>query len=372
MNRRTIPLFRILGIPIGLDYSWFVIFALITWMLAANYYPREFQNWSVPLYWFMGAFTAIMLFVSVLLHELGHSVVALYFKVPVRGITLFLFGGVAEIAKEPPSARVEFLIAIAGPIVSLALAGLFFLFQSVPGDVEPLVGVTKYLLYINMSLVIFNLIPGFPLDGGRVFRAFIWAVTKNLRTATIVASHSGRFFGFLFIMVGVWQIFGGNYGGGIWIAFIGWFLDNAASQQLNQAVFKGLLSGHTVSQAMSTSCETVPANLDLQDLVDNHILKTGRRCFLIKTEPNGFGLVTLHRIKEVPRHDWATTSAAQVMLPMAQLKRTSPDSDLWSALEQMDRDGVNQLPVVNGDQLVGMLSREDAISFLRRLQALGL
>jgi len=211
MNRRTIPLFRILGIPIGLDYSWFVIFALITWMLAANYYPREFQNWSVPLYWFMGAFTAIMLFVSVLLHELGHSVVALYFKVPVRGITLFLFGGVAEIAKEPPSARVEFLIAIAGPIVSLALAGLFFLFQSVPGDVEPLVGVTKYLRYINMSLVIFNLIPGFPLDGGRVFRAFIWAVTKNLRTATIVASHSGRFCGFLFIMVGVWQIFGGNY-----------------------------------------------------------------------------------------------------------------------------------------------------------------
>ena len=371
MTRHNIPIGRILGIPIALDYSWFLIFGLLTWMLAGSYYPLEFRNWPPLLYWFMGATTAIMLFVSVLLHELGHSVIALRFKVPVRSITLFIFGGVAQIGAEPPSAKAEFLIAIAGPIVSLALAVLFTVLQPAVAAVEPLWGLVKYLAYINFALVLFNLIPGFPLDGGRVFRAAVWAATKDMRRATLIAANTGRFFGFAFIFVGVWQMLGGNFGNGLWIAFIGWFLDNAASAQVHQVVYQGLLAGHTVSQAMSSHCASIPADLTLQQLVDEHILGSGRRCFLVQRGANAVGLMTLHRIKEVPRPDWATTSAAEVMLPLEQSKRTDPGSGLWTALQQMDRDGVNQLPVMTGSQVVGMLSREDVIAFLRTAQELG-
>jgi Zn-dependent protease len=360
-----------MGIPIGLDYSWFLIFALLTWMLAGSYYPAEFRTWPPLLYWFMGATTAIMLFGSVLLHELGHSVVALRFKVPVRSITLFIFGGVAQIGTEPPSAKAEFLIAIAGPIVSLALAALFSVTQPAVAGIQPLWGLAKYLAYINFALVLFNLIPGFPLDGGRVFRALVWAATKNMRRATLIAANTGRFFGFLFIFVGVWKMLNGNFGGGLWIAFIGWFLDNAAAQQVHQAMFQGLLVGHTVSQAMSSRCVTVPAGMTLQQLVDEHILGGGQRCFLVTREADTVGMITLHRIKEVPRNDWATTSLAQVMLPLEQLKRTDPDTQLWTALQQMDRDGVNQLPVTRDNHVFGMLSREGVITFLRTLQELG-
>lgn len=371
MTRPNVPLGRILGIPIGLDYSWFLIFALLTWMLAGSYYPAEFKDWPPLLYWFMGAATAILLFGSVLLHELGHSIVALRFKVPVRSITLFLFGGVAQIGAELPSARAEFFIAIAGPIVSLALAVVFTVLQPAVAAVEPLFGLVKYLAYINFALVLFNLIPGFPLDGGRVFRAVVWAATKDMRRATLIAANSGRFFGFLFIFFGVWNMLNGNFGGGLWIAFIGWFLDNAASQQVHQVVFQGLLAGHTVSQAMSTHCATVPADLTLQQLVDEHVLGTGRRCFLVHRGTDTVGLMTLHRIKEVPRSDWGTTTAAQVMLPLAELKRISPATELQAALQLMDRDGVNQLPVMADSQVTGMLSREDVITFLRTVQEVG-
>ena len=371
MTRHNVPLGKILGIPIGLDYSWFVIFALLTWMLAHSYFPDEFKDWPPLLYWFMGAVTAVMLFVSVLLHELGHSVVALRYKIPVRSITLFLFGGVAQIGAEPPSAIAEFLIASAGPLVSLILAVLFYAAQLLVSGIEPLLGLAKYLAYINLALVVFNLIPGYPLDGGRVFRAIVWAITGNMRRATLIAANVGRLFAFLFIFVGVWQMFSGNFTGGLWIAFIGWFLENAASAQVQQGMVQGLLAGHKVSQAMSTHCATVPADLTLQDLVDEHILGSGQRCFLVNSGDNTVGLIILHRIKEVPRPDWAATSAAQVMLPIERLECIEPDAELWAVLQKMDRDGVNQLPVTRDNHVVGMLSREDVITYLRTLQELG-
>ena len=371
MTRHTLPLGKILGIPVGLDYSWFLIFALLTWMLASSYYPAEFKNWPLPLYWFMDAVTAIMLFVSVLLHELGHSVIALRYKIPARSITLFLFGGVAQIGAEPPSAAAEFFVAVAGPIVSFALAGFFFMVKPVVASVEPLWGLAKYLAYINITLVAFNLIPGYPLDGGRVFRAIVWATTGNLRHATLMAANVGRFFGFLFVFVGVWQMFAGNVGGGLWIAFIGWFLDSAAVAQVQQGIVQGLLTGHPVSQAMNSHCVAVPADLPLQQLVDEHILGGGQRCVLVNRGAHTVGLLTLHQIKEVPRPDWTRMTAAQVMLPLEKLKRLSPDTKVWAALQLMDRDGVNQLPVMTDSHVVGMLSREDVITFLRTLQELG-
>ena len=371
MTRQNIPLGRILGIRIGLDYSWFAIFALLTWMLASSYYPAEFKHWSPLLYWSMGAVTAVMLFTSVLLHELGHSVVALWYRIPVRSITLFLFGGVAQIGAEPPSATAEFRIAIAGPLVSLGLAILFYAVQPLVAGMEPLWGLAKYLAYINLALVVFNLIPGYPLDGGRVFRAIVWALTGNMRRATLIAAKVGRFFAFLFIFAGVWQMFSGNLGGGLWIAFIGWFLDNAASAQVAQVTFQGLLLGHKVSQVMSTHCGTVSAGLTLQELVDEHVLGNGQRCFLVNRGDDTIGLMTLHRIKEVPRLEWATTRVGQVLLPMEQVKSIDADSELWAALQNMDRDGVNQLPVTRAHRVIGMLSREDVITFLHTLQELG-
>jgi Zn-dependent protease len=370
MNRHNVPLGRIIGIPVGLDYSWFLIFALLTWFLAASYFPAEFHNWGKILYWVAGAATTILLFASVLLHELGHSVVALRYRIPVRSINMYIFGGVAQIGAEPPSAAAELFIAIAGPAVSLALAGLFWVAKPAVAGVPPLWAMCKYLAYINLVLVLFNLIPGYPLDGGRVFRAIVWAVTKNLRRATVIAGNVGRFFGFLFIFLGVWQMLTGNLGG-LWLAFIGWFLDSAASAQVQQVMFQGLLAGHTVAQAMSTRCVAVPADLTLQQLVDEHILASGQRCYLVNRGDATLGLMTLHRVRDVPRSEWPRLRAEEVMLPVAELRRITPTTELWSALQQMDRDGVNQLPVMDGDRVVGMLTREDVITFLRTLRELG-
>ena len=370
MGRHAIHLGRIFGISIELDYSWFVIFGLLTWLLAVSYYPQEFKHWPPQLYWVMGALTAIMLFVSVLLHELGHSAVARSYGIPVPRITLFLFGGVSQIGSEAPTALAEFLIAVIGPAVSFALAVLCYAVQPLVAGNGPLLGLVKYLAYINMALAIFNLIPGYPLDGGRVLRAVVWSLTGNMRRATVIAANVGRFFAFLLIFLGVWQVFSGNLDG-LWIAFIGWFLESAASTQPQQVMVQGLLAGHRVAQAMRGPCPAVAADLTLQQLIDEHILGAGRRCFLVNRGDDTVGLMTLHRIKQVPPSDWPTTSAAQVMVPMEQVKRIAPDADLWAALEEMDRDGVNQLPVTRDDHVVGMLSRDDVISFLRTLQQWG-
>jgi Zn-dependent protease/CBS domain-containing protein len=369
MMHRTIPLGRIMGIPIGLDYSWFLIFILLTWSFAASYYPSEFGDWSVATYWVTGALTAIMLFVSVLIHELGHSVIAMRYKIAIRRITLFLFGGVAEIAAEPPRASAEFWIAIAGPITSFALAGLFYLSMPLTTSFSPLLGLVKYLAYINLVLALFNVIPGFPLDGGRVFRAIVWAITHSLRKATLIAANVGRSIAFLFILVGFWQIFTGNFGSGLWIAFIGWFLESAASAQVQQQMIQSLLANHRVSDAMSRNFAAIPSDISLQHLVDDHILSTGRRVFVVMRNEEVVGLLTIHRLREIPREQWSTTRVDQAMIPSAQMRQASPDMGLWECFSTMTREGVNQLPVMAPDgKLVGMLSREDVISFLHTLQ----
>ncbi len=367
MNRSAISLGRILGIPIGLDYSWFLIFALLTWSLATSYFPSEFKDWPVTQYWIVGAVTVILMFGSVLLHELGHSVVALHYKIPVRSITLFIFGGVAQIGAEPPSAIAEFWIAIAGPITSFALAILFGLLQPVVSALAPLLALAKYLAYINGTLGLFNLIPGFPLDGGRVFRAIIWGTTHSLRRATLIAASLGRFIAYLFIILGVWQMFSGNFGNGLWIAFIGWFLESAASSQSHQQTIHDLLAGHHVADTMRRDFIAILPNTTLEQLINQHILGNGRRCLVVKQDGRVAGLLTLHNITPIPSSDWSTTTAAQVMIPVNQMKWIRPDAELMDALGEMDRDGVNQLPVMVGDQIQGVLGRDDVITFLRTL-----
>lgn len=368
MIKQSIFLGRIFNIPIGLDYSWFLVFALITWSLATSYFPYQFTNWPAAEYWIVGAVTAVMFFISVLLHELGHSVVALRYKIQVRSITMFIFGGVAQIASEPPSAAAEFWIALAGPVVSFALAALFTILQWVTTGFEPLLALAKYLAYINGTLALFNLIPGFPLDGGRVFRAVVWAITHSFQRATTLAATVGRVVAFGFILVGVWQMFTGNLAGGLWIAFIGWFLESAAHAQLSQQYLHNLLTGHTVAQVMSRSYAIIPGNLTLQQLADEHILIAGRRFFVVEELGRVIGLLTLSEMNKFPRQDWIHVSAVQAMIPIERLPSLQPETSLSEAFEEMERAGIGQLPVITQGEVQGILSRDNVMSFLQTLQ----
>jgi predicted transcriptional regulator len=229
----------------------------------------------------------------------------------------------------------------------------------------------KYLFYINLALGFFNLIPGLPLDGGGVLRAILWGVTHNFRKATIIAANSGRIIAFLMILFGLFLMFRGYFLNGLWIAFIGWFLESAAMAQVQQLRVESLLAGHRVSEVMNRDYSTVAADAPLQQIVDHHILKEGQRALIVKRGDDIIGLLTLHRIKDVQRQDWPVTTAAQAVIPVDQIKLLRADTGLWKALQEMDRDGVNQLPVMEGDKILGMLSREDIISFLRSLDELG-
>ncbi|MDO9066088.1 MAG: site-2 protease family protein, partial [Chloroflexota bacterium] len=334
--------------------------------------PAEFSDWPTSVYWITGAATAIMLFVSVLLHELAHSVVARNDKMVVTNITLFIFGGVSQIAAEPPSAATEFRMAAVGPLTSFGLAIIFLLLQPVVSGFAPLLAMARYLTYINLSLGAFNLIPGFPLDGGRVLRSLVWSATRSFSRATMVAGNVGRFIAYGFILLGVWQIVSGSVGNGLWIAFIGWFLESAASAQVQQQALQDLMAGHKVSEAMTRGYTAIPADTTLQHLVDDYILKTRGRSFVVTEGEKPVGMVTMHCVRDTPREQWAATSVAQCMMPVADLKRVKPEDELWSALQEMDRDGVNQLPVMNGGVMLGMLSRDDVITYLRTRKELGL
>jgi Zn-dependent protease/CBS domain-containing protein len=368
--RHTIPIGRIFGITIDLDYTWFLIIGLLTWILAASYYPVEFPNWSTGEYWVIGLLTSLLLFASVLLHELGHSIVAMRYGTPVPRITLFIFGGVSQMSEEPSNAGAEFWIAIAGPLVSFALAALFWEIEPLFTSIPPLFALTRYLALLNFILGVFNLIPGFPLDGGRVFRAILWRATGKLHRATMIAGVTGRFFGFFLIFLGVWMALTGNFFNGLWIAFIGWFLDSAAGSQMQQELVKNLLGRHTVAEAMKREFPQVSGGLTLQELVDRQILAGGLRAFVVNSGNGSTGLVTLSGIRAVPRSEWANTNVSQVMVPLEKLHTIRPDAELWTAFEKMGRDGVNQLPVIERSGIVGMLSRDDLLHYLRVLQAL--
>jgi len=240
------------------------------------------------------------------------------------------------------------------------------------GAMAPLLAVAKYLAYINGSLALFNLIPGFPLDGGRIFRAIVWGITRNLRRATLIAASVGRVVAFLFILAGVWQIFIGNLANGLWIAFIGWFIQSAAASQVQQQVLHDSLAGHHVSDMMSRNYTLIPAETTLQQLIDLHILGSGQRNFVITQDDRVIGLLTPGRIRETPREAWPRTSVTQVMSPVTQVKPVQPNAELLTALEEMEEDRVNQLPVVSDGHILGVLNRDDILGFMRTARELGI
>ena len=367
----SVKLGRILGIPVGLHLSWFLIFALVTWSLASGYFPNEYPMLPGAALWLMGAATSLLFFASVLLHELGHSWVALRNQIPVRSITLFIFGGVAQIGREPGDPGAEFRIAIAGPLTSLTLAGVFAGLWLLDRGSPYLAAPSLWLARINLMLGLFNLIPGFPLDGGRVLRAAVWGLTKDFRRATQFASFSGQLVAFVFIGLGVLTIIGGNFFNGLWLAFIGWFLQNAAATSYAQVNMQHMLRDVTVAQVMSPECPQVNGNTPLAQLVEERILTGGQRCFFVTDDGHLLGMITLRDVTAIPRSDWGAVLAEQAMVPWERLIRFDPSMKITAALQSLDDARVNQVPVVKEDRLVGVLSREQIVHYIRLLGEIG-
>ena len=371
---------KIFGIEIRIDWSWILIFLLITW----NVYivlPQLNDTWSRPFTVFLAIIASILFFLSVLAHELAHSLMAKARGINVSSITLFLFGGVSNITREPPTPGAEFAIAIVGPLTSIVLGFIFILLANVSyaavahplrdlNHVDPATAIFLWLGPVNLILGIFNLVPGFPLDGGRVLRSILWAITDNLKKATRWASWIGDAIGWLFIVMGVYMVFGGTvpfFGsglGGLWIAFIGWFLHNAAQASYQQVVITDILKGVPVTRIMRINVPTVPADAHVSQLVDQ-IMQSDERSFPVMRGDELIGLITLDDVRRVPRDQWETTPVRQIMTPVDKLAVASPQEDANDVFTELATKDVNQLPVVQDGRLVGMVRRGDLLRFLQ-------
>lgn len=356
---------RLFGIAIDIDYSWLIIFGLVTWSLAAGYFPQQYEGWPAWLYWFVGLLTSLAFFSSVLAHELSHSLIARARGGEVRNITLFIFGGVASIVEEPDSPGSEFLMAFAGPLSSFVLAALFGLLRVAFGGFnEPLAALLQYLAYVNMAVGAFNLVPGFPLDGGRLLRAILWMATDSLRRATRWASYAGQGWAFLLIFLGIWWSLQGRLFNGLWLVFIGWFLHNAARASYRQLLIRDLLGQIEVREVMTTDYGKVEPSISIQQLVDEHLLGSDRHAFLVVSGSRLQGLICLHDVRRVPRDEWRETTVGQAMTPYDQLAKVAPSDGADQALSALSDRDVRQLPVVEGVTPLGLLRRSDLLRYL--------
>jgi Zn-dependent protease len=343
--------------------SWFLIFLLITMSLSDQL--RTAVGRPGEPYLLFAVLTSLAFFGSVLLHELGHVLLALREKIPVRAITLFIFGGVAEITHEPKTPGAEFRIAIAGPIVSLLLAGAFGLLASVLPNRTLLDASVAYLAIINLSLAVFNIIPGFPLDGGRVLRAAVWRFTGSFQRATQIAAGGGRLVAFGFFGLAILDMLRFDVFGAMWMALIGYFLLNAANQSLVQSKVQTSLTGVNVGDVMDRSWSPVPEITSLEQIVSQRAVPNGERAFLVLTDAEPRGIVTLTDIMKIPERVWRYTTVRQIMTPWERVVRLQPTASLTDALQLMERTNVQQIPVVTGNVIMGILSRESIVRYLQ-------
>jgi Zn-dependent protease/CBS domain-containing protein len=366
--RGNISLGRVFGIPLRLHYTWFIIFAWITFLLvydAGQTYPIEQRI-------ILGILTSLLFFASIITHELAHSILAIRNNIPVKEITLFVFGGVSQITKEATTPRAELLIAIVGPLTSLALAGIFYGLHLLLAGTQQILAASLmwWLAWINVILAIFNLIPGFPLDGGRIFRALVWQRTRDYHRATRIATKVGQGIAYAFMAVGIASIFGIfapflSWFNGLLLIFIGWFLRDAARASYQQVLLHDALTGITARQVTDYDCPLIPPHLNLMDLAQQYILPTGRSCFLISWGAELEGMVTMQQIKKVPRSRWAITTVQDIMTPAGKLKVAYADQDILSVLQEMNGENANHIPVMEGGKVIGIINREDIARFLR-------
>ncbi len=363
--RSSLKLGRIAGIEIGIHYTWLLAFALVAWSLAEGFFPANYPGWTTATYWLAGIVAALALFASVLVHELSHSFVARARGQGVHSITLFIFGGVSNITGEMKGAADEFLISVVGPLTSFALAGLFWLLSGLPRDpTAPTTAVVDYLAFVNLLLGAFNLIPGFPLDGGRVFRSLVWAVTHDQRRATEIASYVGQAVGLGMVAWGLFRVLGQDVLGGLWTAFIGWFLNGAAESARHEEAMQRTLVGVPVEQIVDPEPPFVDEDLSIAQFVGEWVLRRGERAVLVGNPDRVEGIVTLTDIKEIPPEAWATTPLAAVMT-RAPLRTVPRNADLVVALRLLGDGQLNQVPVVDGvGRTVGLLTRAALVRYL--------
>ena len=367
----TFRLGAIGGITIEIHYTWLLAFVLIAWTLAAGFFPDSYPGFASQTYWLLGLSAALLLFSSVLVHELAHSFVARARNIPVQSITLFIFGGVSNLRAEAETAGVEFVVAVVGPATSFVLAALFFIIGQAVPERGPLGALLSYLAFINVLLGLFNLLPGFPLDGGRVLRAAVWRATGDVRKATDIAARIGQLLAFGFIAWGVLRIFSNDLFGGLWIAFIGWFLNNAAEASRRQVAQQAFFQGVRVAQLMDATPDTVVPETTVADLVYGHFLGKGQRAVAVCSDDQLAGIVSLTDAKAVPREQWATTQVSQIMT-REPLHTARPGDDAAQALKVLAENGINQVLVTEDGRLVGLLSRSDLIRYIQFREELGI
>jgi Zn-dependent protease/CBS domain-containing protein len=368
--RAQIKLGSIQGVKIGLHYSWLIIALLITLSLRA-YFRLHDSEWGESVIWATAIITTLLFFTTIVVHELSHALVAKAHGLPVRSITLFALGGVAEIEKETPDARTEFWIGIIGPITSCLIGficlSVVLAFGWTPSAFPqiPLLAGLMWLGYINIMLALFNMVPGFPLDGGRVLRAILWWITGNAKRATQIAASVGQFVAYGLIVLGVFRFFRGADIGGLWIAFIGWFLLEASRGSYAQIAITEALSAANVADVMSRDCPIVDGRSNLQTFVDEHLLRTGERCFAVIENARVEGLITAREVRNVARARWPYTTVDDVMQPLGQVRTVTPETSVAEALEVMAGENLNQLPVAVDGSLVGLISREHILQLLQ-------
>lgn len=368
MFEKRYTIFRLLGFEVRVDPSWLILAVLITWTLAGGVFPARYRDLHAAAYWWMGVAGAVGLFASIVFHELCHSLVARAYGIPMRGITLFIFGGVAEMDREPKSPKAEFLMAIAGPLSSLLLCAVFYGVAAVGARARwpvQLTGVMSYLGLINMLLAAFNLLPGFPLDGGRVLRSALWAIRGNLRWATRVASQIGAGMGTFIFIFGILNVLGGrNYVGGIWWVLIGMFLRNASRMSYQQLITRHAFEGEPVERFMEREPVTVERGISIAHLVEDYIYRYHFKMFPVVSEGTLVGCVSTGEVKGVPRERWDTVTVGDIATPCSAGNTIGADEDAMDAIALMTRTGNSRLLVVDGERLVGIVSLKDMLKLL--------
>ena len=367
--RSSFRLGRILGIEIRIHISWLLIFAFLTWSLAAGYFPSLLPNAPTAEYWALGAISSIALFASVLAHEIGHSFVARRNGIPVKDITLFIFGGASNITKEAETAGAEFRMAFTGPVVSFVLGAIFLAVYYAAGGSGSKTAFSAAMLYlgqINFVLGAFNLLPGFPLDGGRVFRSIVWSINHDALKATRIAATTGQVIAYIFIFGGIALAFVNGISG-LWLAFIGWFLASAASASLQQSVLMETLKGVKVKEITRSGIKTGEPSLTIEQAL-SVMLDSHQRALPVMDNGQMLGLVSMTDIKRTSRDNWPVETIDRIMTPVASVKTIAPDDDLTKAVELMQSEGFNQLPVMSGSQLRGLVSRSDLLNYIQLKQ----
>lgn len=366
MFGKSVPIIRLLGFEIKIDPSWIIVLFLMIWSLSLGVFPQYYQGLPSTTYWWMGIFGAIGLFVSIVIHELFHSLVARRFGLSIRGITLFMFGGVAEMTEEPANAKTEFYMALAGPVTSIALGMIFYstyLILKRLGVSMGITGIFGFLGIINWALAGFNLIPAFPLDGGRILRSILWWRKKDLRWATRIASRMGEIFGFTLIFLGVFSIFRGSFVGGIWLFLIGMFLQNASQVSMQRLMISKALEGETVRRFMKPDPVTIPDTMTLKEAVEDYIYRYHYKMFPVVRNSKLVGCLTTRDIKVIPKEKWSTQTAGEVSKSCSIDNTIHPDTDATQALSLMNRTGNSRLMVVENDQLIGVITLKDLLQF---------